>query len=303
MKNTFNFLFIFLFSMQFFGCTDYSEIELETILERKKVNYFLIGSKKQPYFFSLNSTNVNDELPKWFVGEDGYKLGVADSLYTFDILLKDPFGRNYLSTKHFVIQSNQEISIFDKSEKIGGCMMPFELKYGIKHNSVIDQTNFSALISETYIDYEVLNYDQIENGIAVAINTMAMIKKGVLVRSNAAYQAEIRDSNYLNSDLAYVAGTVVNTIIKPEKLKLMKGKFRVRVRTNFPKEFLNQPILVAYLSNIDENILNYAENSAKNGYSAQSSYIPFTFLSFNNLKDRYGFVGCYNVAIDTIEIK
>jgi hypothetical protein len=263
----------------------------------------LIGSKKQPYFFSLNTTKVNEEFPTRFVGEEGYKLGVGDSLYPFDITLKDPFNRNYQSTKQITIQSNQDISIFDKSEKIGGCKMPIEPKYSIKQNSVINKDNSSVLDATTFIDYEVFNYDQIENGIAIAINSLAMIKKGVRISSNAAYQGEVRDSNYRSGDLAYLAGTVVNTIIKPEKLKLMKGKFRVSVKTYLQKEFINQPILVAYLSNIDKNILNYAENSVKNGYSAQSSYIPFTFLTFNNLKDRYGFVGCYNVGIDTILIQ
>lgn len=303
MKSIFRLLIFLLISFQLYKCTDYKEIDLKVDFESKKVNYFLIGSKKQPYFFSLNTVSSIDEFPTGFTYEDGYNLGINDSIFPFNIKQEDPFTRQYLTTKPVEIPSGQNILIYDHDNNIGSCMMPEKLEYNIKQYSIIDLTNKSELDAETFIEYEILNFSEIKHGVSVSVNTTAMWKKDIIGFSNGAYQGELRDSNYISSDLAYLPGTVVNTIIKPEKLKLMKGKFRIRVSTNFPEELIDKPILVTYVSNIDENIRNYAENSVKNGYSAQSSYIPFTFLTFNNLKDRYGFVGCYNVAIDTIEIK
>lgn len=299
MKSIFNF---FLISTLFYHCTDYREISLNIEPKEKSVNYFLIGSNNQPYFFYTTTGNSNSEFPPRFAYKNGYNLQINDSVFPFVLPMKDPFNRNYLSTEYREITFGQNVQILDQDEVIGKCNMPLKLNYKLSKNSIIESRQ-GAFVAQTFLEYEIINYDKIEYGVSISVNTIAMWKKDVVAISNGAFQGQISDSNYLNTDLCYLPGTVVNTILKPEKLKVMKGKFRIRVPINFPAEIIDKPIIIVYVSNIDENIRNYAENSVKNGYSAQSSYIPFTFLTFNNLKDRYGFVGCYNVGIDTIEIK
>jgi hypothetical protein len=303
MKNIFSLIVL---SISCFACIEYSEIELNDIPASKQVSYFLIGSDTNPYFYHTKTYNITDSFPISFLTPSGYFLKLNSKVLPFNLEKKDPGFRLYQTTTAFSpIQANERVEVLAESKPIGNCQMPIKPSFSYTKNVKIIKGNLDVTIMVNF-SLSVLNYQEINQGISIALDNKSIYLEPDRIFATETFSptnSNLDTSYSVNKDFESIVGTPLNMVLSAESLKRNKGIFSFKVEYRSLIKDLHNPIKIPmHISNVDENIVRYAKNSRLNGSSAQSSVIPFTFIDFNNLKDRYGFIGCYNVATDTIRI-